>query len=139
MVDCFELMFFQGKTYVSMETGERILAYLGTLLGILGRILGPVGRLSGTTLVVFHNFGVFLGLLGPCWDNINCGDPKAPLVENPQIGTHPGGEPEIGTHPGGGGHEPQTLVHIWARVQGSQSPPPMVWSVGKYTEIAGNP
>ena len=91
MVDSFELLCFNKKTNVLLETGGRILAYLGTLLGLLGRILGPSGGLSGTTLLFFHKIlWSFLGLLGQCWDNINCGNPKAPHVENPQIGTHPG-------------------------------------------------
>ena len=43
--------------------GERFWGYLGTFLGALGLILGAFGGLSGTTLALFHNVGVLLGIL----------------------------------------------------------------------------
>ena len=115
MVDCFELLFFHTKMYVLLETGGMILAYLGTLFGSswahIGTIWGAVWNNLGSFFTIL---GSFLGLLGQCWDNINCGNPKAPPVENPQIGTHPGGNRKLERTLGGGGHEPQTLVHIFS-------------------------
>ena len=77
-------------------------AQIGTIWGAVWNNLGSFFRILGS----------FLGLLGQRWDNINCGNPRAPPVENPQIGTHPGGNQKL-ERTLGGGHEPQTLVHIY--------------------------
>ena len=92
MVDCFELLFFNKKTNVLLETGGRILAYLGTLLGLLGRILGPFGGLSGTTLALFsQSWGPFWAFLANVGTISIVATPKRPLWKTPKLGRTLGG------------------------------------------------
>jgi len=86
-----------------------ILRLFRVLLSTYGDQLG--GCLEQPWLF-FQNLGVLFGLLDPCWDNINCGNPKAPPVESPPDWDAPWGGTGNWSAPWGG-HEPQAVVHIY--------------------------
>ena len=98
--------------YVSIETGGRIMAYLETLWVLLGAYWDQLGGCLEQPWLFLHNLGVLFGLLGPCWDNTIVATPKRPLGKTYKLGRALRGTGNWSA-PRGGGHEPQTLVHIY--------------------------
>ena len=140
MLDCFELLFLHKKTYVLLETGGGSWPILGLFWVFLGAYWDHLGGCLEQPWLFFHNLGVLFGPSWPMLGQYQLWQPQSAPCGKPPNWDAPWGEPEIGAHPGGGWGsrtpDPSTYMH---QGSGFPVPPPMVWSVGKYTEIAGNP